>query len=71
MSKLLAQRMGKRTIIVTALRHNQRLFATLAKSKDVALGLGKDYNAESSKLWAMVATSHIAKSPGCMGNPSG
>ncbi|RWW82230.1 hypothetical protein BHE74_00009327 [Ensete ventricosum] len=71
MSKLLAQRMGKRTIIVTTLRHNQRLFATLAESKDVALGLAKDYNAESSKLWAMATTSHVAKSPGYMGNPSG
>ncbi|RWV79406.1 hypothetical protein GW17_00059462, partial [Ensete ventricosum] len=42
MSKLLAQRKGKRIVTIAALRHDQRLLAVLAESKDAALGLAKD-----------------------------
>ncbi|RRT48265.1 hypothetical protein B296_00053208 [Ensete ventricosum] len=57
MSKLLAQREGKRVAIVAALRRGQRLLVTLAESKEVALGMAKGYKAESSKLLAMTTIS--------------
>ncbi|RWW37007.1 hypothetical protein BHE74_00057931 [Ensete ventricosum] len=69
MLKLLAQRKGKSVATITALRHGQRVLAAIAESKDVALGLAKGYKAESNKLLAMVAASHVAKSPGYIGNP--
>ncbi|RWV79014.1 hypothetical protein GW17_00059920 [Ensete ventricosum] len=52
------------------MRHGQRLFAALAESKDVALGLAKGYKAKSNKLSTIVVASHATKSLGYMGNPS-
>ncbi|RWW59635.1 hypothetical protein BHE74_00033412 [Ensete ventricosum] len=67
MSKILAQRKGKRAATVVILWHGQKLLAALAESKDVALGLAKGYKAESMLPKAACS---LGREQGCCSRPS-